>query len=98
MVCRITYAGDRGTVTYPITPKIQLDFERFYGIGLGQLDKGIGSMDGPYHLAWEVQKVHKADCPGGVCPNFDDWLEGLEAIETDTEDVGPFVRATQADG
>ena len=87
LVVKITYA-DGLEVTYPITPKIQIDFEKFYHKSVLVIDEA--GITGTYELAFETQKVHREDLPGGVMPTFDNWAASLDLVSTEAEEIVPF--------
>lgn len=96
LICKITYGDERGTVVYPVTPKIQLDYEKYRKKSILSIDDA--GITGAYELAFDVQKVHKEDMPGGVMSTFEDWSETIMAVETEGEEIVPFVRAASANG
>jgi hypothetical protein len=89
LLVRIAYIDGRAS-EYPITPRLQMMFERTYKITFNQLDENVTNR---YQLAWAVQKEHQADMPEGFMPGLDEWADTLVGIEVDSEDVVPFVSA-----
>ena len=87
LVVKITYA-DGLEFKYPITPKIQIDFERFYHKSVLTIDEA--GITGTYELAFETQKVHRDDLPGGVMPTFENWAASLDLVMTEAEEIVPF--------
>lgn len=95
LVVHIAYTDGR-TVRYPLTPKLQMTFERDFHIGVGKLNDGPEGVTNVYRLAWHVQKANIADYQGAL-PLLEDWLDGVDGIEVESEDVVPFV-ATPSNG
>jgi hypothetical protein len=71
---------------YPVTPKVEVEFERHYGVGLG---KAFTDQRKEYlhHLGWMAQKAS-----GEVVKVFDLWLDGI----ADTDVVLESTRPTDA--
>lgn len=88
LVVNIAYTDGR-VVRYPLTPKLQMTFERDFHIGISKLDDGPEGVTNVYKLAWHVQRHHVADYPGAL-PLLDEWLDAVDGIEVETENVVPF--------
>lgn len=81
------YRTGQAPQTYVITARVDVDFERHRKIGMSRAFSGNeGSQENVYWLAWYAQK-HASN---GVMPEFEAWLEGIEQVELDAEDVAPF--------
>ncbi len=81
---------DGRVVTYPITPKIQMLFERTYGIGIAKLNDGNSGATNVYNLAWFVQSHNLIGYPTTFSASVEDWLDTVDAVTVDDEDVVPF--------
>lgn len=92
LICTLVYLDGR-QVTYPVTPMIQMQFERSYKVGINHLMDGNEGMNNSYKLAWLTQSKHAEDMPNGVMPTLDVWAETLDALEVKDEEVVPFVSA-----
>jgi hypothetical protein len=97
LVVRIAYIDGR-LGEYPITPVLQMGFERSYHVGIDRLGENNEGALNTYRLAFFVQGKHQADLPEGLLPTFDNWAETIEGVEVVTEDIGPFDPAASANG
>lgn len=94
LLIRYVYLDGR-SAEYPVTPKQQMTFERIYKISFSAVDENITNR---YQLAWFIQKEHQSEMPEGFMPTLDDWLDTLDAIEVDSEEVRPFGPVAPANG
>ena len=62
--------------TYPITPRVQVDFEREFKVGLSKAFTADQKMEHIYWLGWRAQKE-----AGEVVKPFNDWLNTLVSVE-----------------
>lgn len=97
LVVRIAYTDGR-LAEYPITPVLQMGFERTYHVGIDKLSDSNEGAINTYKLAFFVQSKHQSDLPEGLVPTFDNWAETLVGVEVETEDIAPFVPAVSANG
>lgn len=96
LVAKIGYTDGR-VVSYPITPKLQLQFEKNFGVGVARINDGNQGMTNIYNLAWLTQKANVGDYPGAL-PLVEEWLDAVDAIEVENEDVIPFGQAASVNG
>jgi len=77
---------DGTEATYAVTPKVQVEFERHFKIGIG---KAFGNNDIQmqylYWLAWCASKHAGA----GPKP-FDSWLDEVASVDADDEGGSPL--------
>jgi len=60
---------------YPVTPKVEVDFERKFGVGIGKAFQEQ-KREHQHYLAWLAVKAS-----GAVVKPFDGWLETVENTE-----------------
>ena len=72
--------------TYPVTPVVQVAFEREFKVGIGKAFTVDQRNEYLFWLAWK--SMHAA---GRVVKPFDGWLAELAGVETVDENVGPTV-------
>ncbi len=60
---------------YPVTPKVEVDFERKFGLGIGKAFEQQ-KREHQHYLAWLAVKAS-----GAVVKPFDGWLETVENTE-----------------
>lgn len=97
LVVQIAYTDGRLS-QYPITPVLQMGFEKTYHVGIDRLGENNEGALNTYRLAFFVQSKHQSDLPEGLVPTFDNWAETLEGVEVVAEDIAPFVPAVSANG
>ena len=92
----IVLARVDGTVDrLPLVPAVEMRFERTYKIPINKLTDGPEAATNLYRLAWELD----ADATrkrGGVIPALDQWAEGIEALDFETEPIVPFEKVATA--
>lgn len=82
-----TPGSDMEPGTYPLTPVVQVAFEREYKVGIARaFSEDTMKQEYVYWLAWKA--MHAA---GRVVKPFDQWLGELAAVEIVNESVGPTV-------
>ncbi len=96
LVIHVAYLDGR-EVRYPLTPVLQMKFERDWHIGVGKLNDGPEGVTNVYKLAFHVQLNNKNDFPGVMPGDLEQWLDLVDGIEVETEDIVPFV-ANPANG
>ncbi len=64
---------------YPVTPKVEVDFERKFGVGIGKAFQEQ-KREHQHYLAWLAVKAS-----GAVVKPFDGWLETVENTEVSVE-------------
>lgn len=78
-----------------ILPATIVAFERQFNTGLGKAF-GEGASNKAEHMYWLAWKAsHAKALAGGLPPvkPFDAWIEGIEAVDIEDEDVIPFGEA-----
>lgn len=60
---------------YPVTPKVEVEFERKFGVGIGKAFQEQ-KREHQHYLAWLAMKAS-----GAVVKPFDGWLETVENTE-----------------
>jgi hypothetical protein len=60
---------------YPVTPKVEVEFERKFGVGIGKAFEQQ-KREHQHYLAWLAVKAS-----GVVVKPFDGWLEEVENTE-----------------
>ena len=78
------------TVSIIVSPKVQVDFERHYKLGIANAFGGDEMrMEYVYYLAWKAM-AHV----GKTAKTFDDWLDDVADIEMiDDEEPDPLALA-----
>lgn len=71
---RVTHTGE--TNEYVVGPKIQVQFEREWKIGMPKAFSADQKIEHIYWLAWKA-----TGASGAVVKPFDSWIDGLEAVE-----------------
>jgi hypothetical protein len=82
---RLVVVTNDSTDSYPITPKVQVEFERQFKVGLAKAFQDDVRVEYLYWIAWKAS--HAA---GKVVKPFDSWLD--EVVDVQLEDVptAPF--------
>lgn len=70
--------------TYPVTPVVQVAFEREFKTGMGKAFQADMRSEYVYWLGWKA--MH---CAGKIVKPFDAWLGELAAVEIVTDATGP---------
>ena len=68
-----------------ITPKVQMAFERQYKTSLAKLTDDPQATTRLYQLAWESERAG-----GAIIKDFESWLEEIEAVDIENEEIRPF--------
>lgn len=93
---KVVVAKTDGTVErYPITPKVQTIFERNRHTGLTTGFIGEGAATNMYWLAWEAERALDN---GHITVEFETWLETVEAVDMEVEEIVPFGKGAKATG
>lgn len=72
--CKVwSLSGDESE--YPITPKVEVDFERKFGMGIGKAFNEQ-KREHQHYLAWLAVKAS-----GAVVKPFDGWLDDVQNTE-----------------
>jgi hypothetical protein len=82
LTLRVTLDGTPNE--YPISPKVQVAFEREWKVGLPKAFSNDQKMEHLYWLGWKAQQSS-----GAVVKPFDGWLEGVDSVEI-VEDESPL--------
>ncbi|MGH7721505.1 MAG: hypothetical protein ACRENL_01550 [Candidatus Dormibacteria bacterium] len=80
--------ADGSVDRYPVTPRVDLNFERGRKTGLGIAFSGPGGGENVYWLGWYAEKA-----AGGVIAAFEEWIDQVSSVEVETEPIAPFVAA-----
>ena len=83
---KITVTLDDGTSeTYPVTPRVQVEFERQHKTGIGKAFSQDLKMEHVYWLGWCASKY------AGKAPKpFDSWLDSVTSISLVDESASPL--------
>lgn len=83
----ITVTLDDGAPkSYPVGPRVQVDFEREYKLSMLSAFSSDPKMEHLYWLGWKAS--HAA---GAVVKPFDQWLDDVQSVEPDMGgDAGPL--------
>lgn len=73
------------TETVPVTPKVQVDFERQYKVGIAKAFQDEMKVEYIYWLAWKA--MHAA---GNVVKPFDQWLDNVLDVQVEDTTTPPF--------
>jgi hypothetical protein len=73
LTCKVWTDGSEAE--YPVTPKVEVDFERKFGLGIGKAFEQQ-KREHQHYLAWLAVKAS-----GAVVKPFDGWLETVENTE-----------------
>lgn len=71
--CKVWQDGTEAE--YPVTPKVEVEFERKFGVGIGKAFQEQ-KREHQHYLAWLAVKAS-----GAVVKPFDGWLETVENTE-----------------
>jgi hypothetical protein len=74
-----------GTVPVMISPKVQVEFERHYKLGIAKAFGDDLKMEHIYFLAWKAM-AHV----GKTTATFDVWLDDVVDVEMDSDDSAPL--------
>lgn len=75
---------------YPVTPKVEINFETVYKVGMSNAFNGNNGNTRLYQLAWEAMRAAK---PSEVVTTVEKWVEEVAALDIETEDVRPLAAA-----
>lgn len=78
---KLTVVTADGSESFAVTPKVQVEFERQYKIGIARAFQDELKVEHIYWLAWKA--MHYA---GRVVKPFDSWLD--EVVDVQMEDPG----------
>ena len=79
----VTEDGSEGE--FPVTPKVQVEFERNFKTGIGKAFEQEAKMEHMYWLAWK--SMHMA---GKVVKPFDEWLNKVVSVNVVNEGDRPL--------
>ena len=74
LTLRVTHDGD--TKEYVVGPKVQVQFEREWKVGMPKAFSSDQKVEHLYWLAWKAMQSS-----GAVVKPFDGWMDSLEAVE-----------------
>lgn len=83
---RVVHVGEP-EATFDVTPRVLVDFERFYKTGIGKAFAEEQRLEHVYWLAWTAER-HS----GTIVPVFDTWLDSVLDVELETGET-PFVES-----
>lgn len=86
MKLEVVTTGGRYPVN--ITPKVQVEFERHYGVGIAKAFSEDQKIEHIYFLAWKA--MHYA---GLTASQFDQWLDDVLDVEMTDGDAAPLDKA-----
>lgn len=78
-------ATAEGESEYVVTPRVQVDFERQFKVGLPKALANEQKVEHLYWLAWASAKAH-----GAVVKPFDGWLETVTEVSVAEQPPVPF--------
>lgn len=78
---KIAVEIDGATTEYVVTPRAQVDFERKFDLGLGD----IARTDHVYYLAYATMKS-----AGATTADYDTWLNTLDGAEMGSDESAPL--------
>lgn len=70
---------------FPVTPKVQVEFERQFKTGIGKAFENDLKMEHIYWLGWKA--MHYS---GKVVKPFDSWLDEIVSVDVVSEDAAPL--------
>ena len=77
-------------MSYPLTPKLQMTFEKFWHIGIGKLNDGPEGVTNIVQAGLHVQMANKEDFPGVMPGDLEAWLDLVDGVEVETRGDRPF--------
>ena len=77
LTCKVWSDGTEAE--YPVTPKVEVEFERKFGVGIGKAFQEQ-KREHQHYLAWLAVKAS-----GVVVKPFDGWLETVENTEVSVQ-------------
>lgn len=80
----VTHTDSAEASTYPVTPAVQVAFERNFKTGIGKAFSEEQRIEHVYWLGWKAE--HAA---GVTVPLFDPWLETVAEIDINGGEI-PF--------
>jgi hypothetical protein len=83
---RVTVETESGSKTFPVTPKVEVEFERHWSVGLGKVFAEM-RREHLHHLAWLAVKAS-----GETVKPFDSWLETINDTSLEVNEDGPFTK------
>lgn len=90
-VCTVAYSDGR-VEEYRVTPRVEITFERVAKVGMANAFNGSEGSTNVYRLAWHAAKAAAGD---SVIPDFEKWVDTVEAVDMGKENVTPFVAGQQ---
>jgi hypothetical protein len=81
---RLEVVTDDGVEQFPVTPKVQVEFERQFKTGIGKAFADEQKVEHIYWLAWKAS--HAA---GRIVKPFDGWLDGVLDVKV-ISDAAPL--------
>lgn len=78
---RVVHVGEP-EATFDVTPRVVVDFERFYKTGIGKAFADEQRLEHVYWLAWTAERH-----AGTTVPPFDAWLATVLDVELETGDT-----------
>jgi len=75
--CKVWIAGE--VSEFPVTPKVEVEFERKFGVGIGKAFQEQ-KREHQHYLCWLAMKQS-----GAVVKPFDGWLDTVENTEVSVQ-------------
>ena len=82
---RLTVVTKDGPATYDVSPKVQVEFERHFKVGIAKAFQDDQKVEHIYWLAWKA-----AHAGGAVVKPFDGWLDDIVDVQVQDGDNAPF--------
>lgn len=80
---RVAVETETGTKEYPVTPRVEVDFERHWNVGIGKAFNDMRK-EHVFHLAWLAVKAS-----GETVKPFDGWLDTILSADILVEQDRP---------
>ncbi|HEY7824858.1 MAG TPA: hypothetical protein VIG24_18610 [Acidimicrobiia bacterium] len=71
--CKVSIGGS--VSEFPVTPKVEVEFERKFGMGIGKAFQEM-KREHQHYLCWLAMKQS-----GAIVKPFDGWLDEIESTE-----------------
>lgn len=86
MGLRLRVVTDEGELgEFAVTPKVQVEFERYFKVGVGKAFQQEQRVEHMYWLAWKA--VHAA---GVAVKPFDSWLDSVVDVQMAEDSLSPL--------
>jgi hypothetical protein len=85
LALRLTVVTADGSNTYGVSPKVQVEFERHFKVGIAKAFQDEQKVEHIYWLAWKA-----AHAGGAVVKPFDGWLDDILDVQLEDGNSAPF--------